>query len=282
MEDLAPVLGDLLPVLGDARIEHVIAWIGTALSVLLVLGHLLDLALPRLRRAAARTATKADDEAVGWLERFVAVVMLLGSLFPRLRFGRTDEDEDERPRRPRRRTSGGPGAALALLAAGLVTASMYCTGCSPSALALQADGIAVTGRVLAQADIVIVDARARDLDRMLEAARVECGADGCEDARADELVRTYDARVAAWAPARECAAPVRQGLNAWLDAIELASLAAHQELSWQHAVAEAARVVLLYDRFRVCVAAVGDALDLALDLPELPAFILPLAESATR
>lgn len=267
-----------LPV-GDSDVEHLIAWLGTILAVLLLLGHLLDLALPSLRRAALRTETKADDDAVDWLSRVVAFVMLFGALFPRLRLGRTDEEPTRRP--PRRRTQDGSGgAALALLAAALVTGSLYCTGCSPSALALQADGIAVAGRVLAQADVVVVHARARDLDRLVEAARVECGASGCAEPRATELVTAYDARVSTWAPVRECAAPVRQGLSAWLDAVELASLAANQDLSWQHATAEAARVVLLYDGFRLCVGSVATALGETLDIPALPAFVLSLAESA--
>jgi hypothetical protein len=210
--------------------------------------------------AGAWLSVQDADGALMLIACGVGVAGGLGTLvLPRV----TEPAEPPSPRTRKRRRGGMAPPLPVLLALGLLT------GCGASALSIQADAAALTGRVVAEADTAMVRVRAAELDGIRDDARAACPT-GCPERAEYHLGRLAEAE-ARWRPVLDCRAPVVEGLRAWIDAIELAATAATESLGLSHALAEAARVVLLYSGMRECV---GDAVD----LPELPEAVTAYAE----
>lgn len=153
-------------------------------------------------------------------------------------------------------------AILALAAVGLMLAG----GCGASALGVQADLVALGGITAAESDRLIVSTRRGELEAVKNAARAECGADGCDEARAtfhrEALARVFSK----WAPVLACRPAVVEALRGWADGIELARHAATADLGLSHALILGLRFVSAYRALVECVEeAVPD-----LDLPGLP------------
>ena len=89
-----------------------------------------------------------------------------------------------------RRGDGAPptAALLVLLLPALV-------GCGASAIGAQADTLAVSAAIVAEADEIVVTVRARDLDEVTRAAQAECPATGCDPARVEHYRRELADRV---------------------------------------------------------------------------------------
>lgn len=141
-------------------------------------------------------------------------------------------------------------------------------GCGAGAIGTQADMVAFGGIALAEADQVLVTARAADLDRVVDAARADC-ADGDCDREA------YRARLAAeearWAPAMACRAPAVEALRAWLDGLDTASRASENVAALLMARL-AARFTVAYSVLAQCVDAVQGP-----GIPDLPPPLRPEA-----
>lgn len=210
---------------------------------------------------------------VDWAEAaFWAGIGIAGglgtALAPRLREPRPDGT----PPSSRRGRGTPPLPVLALTA-------IAASGCGGSALSAQADAALLTSRTLAEGDAVLVGARARALDTVLDDARRTCGGDGCTDAQATALRARLTDLETRWEPVMRCREPVVQGVRAWIDAIEDAHLASSDELGWSSALAWGARALLLYAGFAECVESASGG---GVDLPELPMAVTAVVQGAAR
>lgn len=189
------------------------------------------------------------------------------------------ETDDERMERLRQNirvepirpppSSGALGLALVVLAASLSVAT---SGCGASALGAQADLVAVGGIATAQADDVLVNARARDLDAIVDAARVECAPDGCDEGRSAQYRAELAATEERWAPVLACRAPVVEALRAWADGIETAHRAATDQIALDLLLALGARFVSAYGALASCLETAAPEVD----LPALPSVLAGL------
>jgi hypothetical protein len=159
------------------------------------------------------------------------------------------------------------GEFLVLLAIVIVIV-LNSAGCGAGAIGTQADMVAFGGIALAEADQVLVTARAADLDGIVDAARADC-ADGDCDREA------YRARLAAeearWEPAMACRAPAVEALRAWLDGLDTASRASENVAALLMARL-AARFTVAYSVLAQCVDAVQG--------PSIPDLLPPLRPEA--
>lgn len=159
-----------------------------------------------------------------------------------------DDIRDGEPATSIRRTRP-PPLALLLFVLSLTS------GCGASALGLQADLVAVGGIATATADGIIVRARDRELDAIVDRARVECGAEGCSEERSVAIRAELAAAESRWVPVLACRPPVVEALRSWADGIETAIRAATEALGLELVGALAERFVASYEALIGCVRA---------------------------
>lgn len=146
-------------------------------------------------------------------------------------------------------------------------------GCGASSLGTQADLVAGAGMVTADADLMIVEARAHDLAADLDHAREVCGTDGCTDDEAAALRASRQIVKDRWAPVLECRDLVTDALSAWLGALDLAAKTSTDDVATALLLRYAALFVALYSDLGRCVAAAAPSVD----IPDLPADLTALA-----
>lgn len=161
------------------------------------------------------------------------------------------------------------GYAAIVVAIAATTALLTC-GCGAGALAAQADLLALGGIAAARADAVIIDARGRDLDGVLEEARAECGEGGCTDERAEAYRAELARREAAWSPALACRAPIVEALRTWGDGIETANAARTESIG----LALVAELLGAFLRTWSALASCLEAAPASIDLPTLDPSLL--------
>lgn len=113
---------------------------------------------------------------------------------------------------------------------------------------------------------------------MLERARADCGADGCDEARSAHHRAELAAAESRWAPVLACRAPVVEALRAWADGIETASQAATEGVGLALLVQLGARFLSTWTALVACVEAAAPDVD----LPSLPAALAALAGLPVR
>lgn len=165
--------------------------------------------------------------------------------------------------RPPRRPPTGPITGAFLM--------LFAMGCGAGAIGAQADLIAVAGIATAGADEVLVGARARELDAIVDEARRDC-AEGCSVDEADAYRARLREAEEHWAPVLACRAPVVEALRAWLDGLETAHAAATAELGIGLLVRLGMRFVAAYGGLRVCVTTAEPDVE----LPALPVELAPI------
>lgn len=185
--------------------------------------------------------------------------------------------EIERKRADRMRPppdAGALGVPLAIVAA---ACSVLTSGCSARAYGAQADLVALGGIAAAGADEVLVEARARELDAVLEQAREECSPAGCDEERAEHHRAELAAAEARWAPVLACRAPVVEALRSWADGISTALQVATDDVGIALLLRLGGRFVAAYSALVACVEAVAPDVD----LPGLPPALSALVGGAS-
>lgn len=229
-------------------------------------------------RGEAMPSEKKLDEALRWAMREaerrgyidVGKARLEDAIHAWLGGGRGSSTSSE----PARITgvSGPTSILLVLMCFGVTLAA-----CSPSALGLQADLIAMGGIATSEADKVVVEARARELDQVLVDARTECGEDGCDTERAVYWRARLDEIEGRWAPAMACRAPVVESLRAWADGLATAIAAETDELGLELLIRLAGRFVSTWAALERCVEAAAPDVD----VPGLPRDLAALVGGAS-
>jgi hypothetical protein len=251
-------------------------WAPYLLAALVVTTALVHLLLPVARiveRWARASAVTWDDaparrlvEILTWLASLTA---LLISLIPRLAMGGMREDDPGPQPRRKRQTMREPVEVLVL--AVLFAAAPILTACGPSAIATQADLVAIGAIATAGADEVLIAERARALDAVVSRAEAECPS-GCDEERAEAYRVELAATEARWAPVLACRLPVVEALRSWLDGLDTARVAATESVGLALLARLGLRFAAAYSALAVCVeAAAPDA-----DLPALPAALSAL------
>jgi len=151
---------------------------------------------------------------------------------------------------------------MLLLAVVLGALAFTCQGCGAGALGAQADTIAVAGATFAEADAILVRARAQDLDAVVDAAREECGENGCTPERQDFYRLELERRTGLWAPALACRDPIPIAMREWVDALRTAQAAATEGLGVALLMQHGVRFLELYTALVGCIEAVVPSLDL--------------------
>ena len=287
---------DLIALLPPEWVALWLTWAPAVLAVVLAVTGAAHALLPIARRFEAWTATTASKVDDGIMRRIVIALQWVsraGSWLithvPRLAVGdprppadptepKADDPWAKLPDTRRRKPPSKPpiGGALALAVA---IAAGSLTGCSPSALGLQADLVAGGGIVWAEADATLVRIRARHLDSIVEAAREECGDGECTPERQEHWRAELAAAEQRWAPALECRATVPAALHSWIDGIETAHVAQTEKVGLQLMGRLGARFAIDYATFVQCVNAHAPVDDP--HLPELPPEIAALADLLT-
>lgn len=272
-------MDDPMNMLPPAWLPHVQAWAPRLLAALLLTTALVHLLLPIARaveRWALTTPATWDDgparRAVEVLEWAAGLSQLLLALVPRLAVGRPGAPAKDAGPKP----GGRPPPLPVLLALLVAVTSSVASGCGAGALGAQADLIAFGGLAAAEADEVLVGARARELDGVLERARAECSPGGCEEDRAEHHRAELARAEARWAPVLACRAPVVEALRSWLDGLETAHQAATSEVGLALLLRLGARFVAAYSALVACVEAAAPDVD----LPGLPPALAGLAGGA--
>lgn len=147
---------------------------------------------------------------------------------------------------------------------------LFLSACGASALSTQADLVAVGGLLAADADVVLVDARQRELDDVLERTRAECRS-GCDDARKVELRAEVASIRDRWSPVLECRAPVVEALRLWADGVEVAAAAG--DIGLELLARRALRFLTAWETLDACLGAAAPSVD----LPDLPPLLRALA-----
>lgn len=267
--------------LPPAWLEAAHQWAPYVVAALVLTTALVHLLLPIARaveRWALTTPATWDDgparRAVEILEWLAGLLRLLLTYVPRIALGGlrgSAPPKDAGPKPP-----GGRPPPLPVLLALVMAASSVASGCGAGALGAQADLIAFGGLAAAEADEVLVGARARELDAVLERARAECSPGGCEEDRAEHHRAELARAEARWAPVLACRAPVVEALRGWLDGLETAHQAATSEVGLALLLRLGARFVAAYGALVACVEAAAPDVD----LPGLPPALAGLAGGA--
>ncbi len=74
--------------IGGINVDHALACVAVAMTILAMIGWALDYALPRMRAAAAKTQGETDDKIVAWLDKAHDVLAMINSIIPRPTLGR--------------------------------------------------------------------------------------------------------------------------------------------------------------------------------------------------
>ncbi len=267
--------------LPPAWLEAAHQWAPYVVAALVLTTALVHLLLPIARaveRWAVTTPAAWDDgparRLVEVLEWLAGLSQILLALVPRLAVGRPGASaKDAGPKPP---AGGRPPPLPVLLALLVAVTSSVASGCGAGALGAQADLIAFGGLAAAEADEVLVGARARELDAVLERARAECSPGGCEEDRAEHHRAELARAEARWAPVLACRAPVVEALRSWLDGLETAHQAATSEVGLALLLRLGARFVAAYGALVACVEAAAPDVD----LPGLPPALAGLAGGA--
>jgi hypothetical protein len=203
------------------------------------------LAIALLGFAVAFVAQGAEQHSTS----LIAVAIGLVGLVAPSPFSRSSSSST--PRKPRTP----PPLPLLLLTLAL-------SGCGAGALGAQADAVAIAAATFAEADTIIVRARAADLDAIVDEARETCRPNGCNEEQAQGFRLRLNERTAHWAPVLACRESVPEALRAWIDAIELAHIAQTAEIGFANVLAAAARASTIYAAAVTCAVAIDPALEL--------------------
>lgn len=145
-------------------------------------------------------------------------------------------------------------------------------GCGASALAVQADLVAMGGIAASEAEEVLLAAYEREKETVKGRARAECGEGSCSPETQALHAARLEAVVLDWRPTLACREPVVQILHGWADAIDTALAGSDEDIGLGLVALWARRFITAWTAFDQCI----DAAVPNVELPGLPRKLIEL------